>query len=95
MAVGNSQKSLQPFFSYEYCVLEGEACVNSSTIPDGKPNHVSVPFSKLFVGPCGDRSKVTGERLECATALFSKLYARAMCPLVLAPFGATTDKVQS
>ena len=95
MVVGNSQKFLQPFFAYGYCVLKGDACVNSSGVLDGKPNHARVPFSELFIGPCGDRPKVTDEGPECATALFSELYGKATCPLVLAPSGATTVEVQS
>ena len=31
----------------------------------------SVPFSELFVWPCGDRSEVTDEGPDCATSLFS------------------------
>ena len=46
MEVGNSQKSLQPFFAYGYCVLEGDACVDSSGIPYEKPNHASVTPQK-------------------------------------------------
>ena len=58
MVVGDSQKYLQPFVAYGYCVLEGDACVDPSGVPDGKPNYANIPFSNLFARPCGDRPKV-------------------------------------
>ena len=95
IVVGNSQKSLQPFFAYGYCVLEGDACVDSSSVPNGKPNHASVPFSELCVGPCGERPEVTGEQPEHALAFSFELYAGVTCPPVLAPPKATADEVRS
>ena len=55
------QKSLQPFVVYGYCVLEDDACVDPSSVPDGRPNYENITFSELFVGPCVDRLEAMDE----------------------------------
>ena len=90
---GGFQKSLQLFVANGYCVFEDDICVDLSSVLDGKPNYANVPISELFTRPFVDRPEVLEEGLDYATALLSKFFAKARCPLVLAPFGVVVVKV--
>ena len=86
---GGFHKSLQLFVANGYYLFEDDVCVDL----DGKTNHANVPFSKLFVGPFIDRSKVMDEGPDYAISLLSEFYARARCPPMLVPSGGAAVQV--
>ena len=51
-------------------MFEEDVSVALSGVLDSRPNYANVTFSKLFVEPCVDRSKVMDEGSDYATALF-------------------------
>ena len=95
MVGGDFQKSLQLFVGYGYCVFEGEASVDPSSVLDGRPNCANIAFLELFVGPYVDQLEVTDEGLDYATAFLSELCVGARCPPTLAPSGFVATKSQS
>ena len=73
-------------------MFEDNVRVDLSSVLDGKPNYVEVPFSELFSGPCIDLSEVMDEGLDYA-ALLLEFCARPRCPPMLAPSGGVVVKV--
>ena len=49
MVGGDSQKSLQQFVAYGYCVFEDDVCVYPSGVPYGRSNYANIAFPELFV----------------------------------------------
>ena len=74
-------------------MFEDDVCVGLSGVLDGRPNYANITFSKLFVGSCVDPLEVMDKGLDYATALLSKFYAGARCPLVLTPSGGAVVRV--
>ena len=90
---GGFQKSLQLFVTNGYCVFKDDVCVDLSGVLDGKPNYANVPILELFAKPCIDQPEVMAEGPDYVTALLSKFYASARCPLMLVPSGVAAVKV--
>ena len=90
---GSFQKSLQLFVVNEYCVFEDDVCVDLLVVLNGRPNYANITFSKLFAGPCIDRSEVMDMGLDYDYALLPEFWAGARCLPVLTPSRGAAVKV--